>query len=62
MEKSIWIARDKDGTLTIFDDKPILDCDNWYNEDEYAGNFSIIASTFFPEITFENSPKELIIK
>lgn len=59
MENSVWIARDKDGTLAIFKNKPILDTDNdWYSK----GKFSIVNKDMFPEVTFENSPKQLIIK
>ena len=62
MENNVWIARDKNGTLAIFENKPILDYDNaWYCE--YADEaFSTINNELFPEITFENSPKQLIIK
>lgn len=62
MEKGVWIARDKNGTLAIFENKPVLDYDNaWYCEytDE---KFNTIDRKLFPEITFENSPKQLIIK
>lgn len=59
---TVWIARDKNGTLAIFENKPILDYDNaWYCEDVDEG-FNIINSEMFSEITFENSPKQLIIK
>ena len=59
---TVWIARDKNGTLAIFENKPILDYDNaWYCED-VDENFNTINSEMFPKITFENSPKQLIIK
>ena len=59
---TVWIARDKNGTLTIFENKPILDYNNaWYCEYPDEG-FSTINNEMFPEITFENSPKQLIIK
>lgn len=62
MENGVWIARDKDGTLAIFENKPILVYDNsWYVED-CDEEFSIINKDMFPEVTFENSPKQLIIK
>lgn len=62
MENDVWIARDKDGTLAMFENKPILDVDNaWYCGDADK-DFSIINRDMFPEITFENSPKQLIIK
>ena len=62
MENCVWIARDKDGTLAMFKNKPILDIDNaWYCEDD-ADDFSIVNKDMFPEVTFKNSPKQLIIK
>lgn len=62
MENGVWIARDKDGTLAMFKNKPILDIDNaWYCED-CDDDFSIVNKDMFPEVTFENSPKQLIIK
>lgn len=62
MEESIWIARDKNGNLAIFNDKPILDDNEWYNSDPFTGEYSYINKELFPDITFENSPKQLIIK
>ena len=62
MENGVWIVRDKDGTLAIFKNKPILDIDDdWYCKD-YDYDFSIVNKDMFPEVTFENSPKQLIIK
>ena len=62
MENGVWIARDKDGTLSLFKNKPILDIDNaWYCRDDDE-DFSIVNNDMFPELTFENSPKQLIIK
>lgn len=62
MENGVWIARDKNGTLAIFEDEPILFNDEWFNSRPFEGNFSCIDNVMFPEITFENSPKQLIIK
>lgn len=62
MKNGVWIARDKDGTLAIFKNKPIMDYYNsWYCEDA-DDDFSIIDKNMFPELTFENSPKQLILK
>ena len=62
MKNGVWIARDKDGTLGIFKNKPILDIDNaWYCEN-CDDDFSIVNKDMFSEVTFENSPKQLIIK
>ena len=59
----IWIARDKDGTLCIFREKPTLDVRYWF--DHSLGNNGCIAEllkTDFPEVTFENSPREVELK
>lgn len=74
MEKTVWIARDKDGDLYLYSKKPELDNDTftWGEEDElifFSPNnrldvscYMQIDSDLYPEVTFENSPKELIIK
>lgn len=62
MENGVWIARDKNGNLAIFDDKPELDDNEWFNSRPFEGEYSCINKEMFPEITFENSPKQLIIK
>ena len=59
----MWIAREKDGTLTLHNKKPIR-----YNEDgiEYwcGGYCYYLRQDDYPEVTFENSPQEveLVIK
>ena len=60
MDDTIWIARDKTGELFCFNKKPYLDDDAWYVDDD--GEISQMTSEFFKEVTFENSPKQLIIK
>lgn len=57
MEMKCWIARDMDGDLHIFRDKPErLSC--FFN--------GVIISEFYrdvvPEITWENSPVEVVFK
>ena len=64
--KSIWIAREKDGLLYAYKNKPFYN----KNEEEWhslvEGRLSRFAyrlsEEWFPELTFENSPMELIIK
>ena len=58
--KSIWLARDKNGELWGYLDKPIRGEEIFkiYGEDM---GFSII-DNLFPEITWENSPVEFIKK
>lgn len=62
----LWIARDKDGTLTAFSERPILK-DNEYWVAPYIGTREMdIADSeyYYSELTFENSPQqlELVIK
>lgn len=51
---SIWLARDKDGNLWGYLDKPIRGEKFFHGE---STGFSIIGN-LFPEITWENSPVE----
>ena len=61
-EQVLWIARDKDNSLFIYSKKPI----NNYNCYIYAAEDDLdstsIPEELYPELTFENSPKQLIIK
>ena len=57
----LWIARDFDGFLNLYINKPKLDSnDNVYYvmEDDYLN----IDKELFPEVTFENSPQQVEIK
>ena len=64
----LWIARDENNELWIFDKKPILvPKDENYN----YGFFDLgkdgewnnkLNASLFPEVTFGNSPKEVEIK
>lgn len=65
----MWIARESDGRLKIFDSKPERFASQFYPEGAWvvpAGyvNFIWINKREFPEVTFENSPAEvdLVIK
>ena len=59
----MWIARNVDNTLVLFQSKPILNnevmWDEILNED-----YMFISEYLYPEVTFENSPMEveLIVK
>lgn len=56
-----WIARDKNGHIEIFKEKPyvIRGCE-WVSEgEEYL---CISSEDSFPEVTFENSPMEVELK
>lgn len=56
--KRIWIARDKNGELWGYLDKPIRGEEIFKNFGEDM-SFSII-DNLFPKITWENSPIEFI--
>ena len=57
----LWIARNKDNTLVLFQSKPVLDDNlNWneiLNED-----CMFIPEYLYAEITFENSPQMVEVK
>lgn len=54
----LWIARNMDNTLALFQSKPILKdaliWDEILNED-----YMFIPEYLYPEVTFENSPQEM---
>ena len=65
--KNLWIARNKSGTLVLYFNKPVKQGDGWYNNDGFFILDSVQDTTFgevipFPEVTFENSPKQVELK
>ena len=58
----VWVARDKNGALWVFENAPL------YNEkfEEFYCEVGELASKlderFFPEVTFENSPRKVELK
>lgn len=61
-EKVLWIARDKDNSLFIYSKKPIKNYNSYIYAAEDDLDSTSISEELYPEITFENSPKQLIIK
>lgn len=57
----LWIARDKQGRLNLFDGKPIKsgDC---FIEETGLDNIMSLPISIFPEIIFENSPQQVELK
>ena len=54
----LWIARDEDGDLYLYEREPIRAFDYFYSS--YT---SIrIDENLFPKVTFENSPQEVELK
>lgn len=60
--KSIWIARDGYGHLTMFKSKPKRHGDYPYWHSDLDHDYYPIDDDLFLEVTLENSPVELVIK
>lgn len=63
----LWIARDGDGSLYLFDDEPVLrGNDNtdylYFESKDLMKVFIKLPRDYFPEVTFENSPQQVEIK
>lgn len=59
----LWIARDTSKDLHLFKGKPNLE--EWGNWKGWKGTrheYFYLGRDFFPEVTFENSPKEVELK
>lgn len=56
-----WIARDNDGTLMTYSDKPEVFTNHAGDMFWTGGNPVLIDKKLFPEITWESGPKELKI-
>lgn len=56
----LWLARDADGALFLYDTKPIKSRGRFTGE---LFNHSYrIATSEFPEVTYENSPQKVELK
>lgn len=61
----LWIARDEDGDLFLYNQKPSIlktGVDPWDCFQAPNKEFLSIPNELFPEITFENSPQEVELK
>lgn len=56
----LWIARDKDDSLFLYDEKPIKR-KHRFTLKWFSHAFKI-KSQYFPEVTFENSPMQVELK
>ena len=50
-----WIARDKDGHLYLYNERPILNGD-YFDASTNGHTTHLFNNTLLDEITFENSP------
>lgn len=59
-----WIARDFDGFLNLYVNKPSLDSNDnmYYTDSDMEDDYLNIDKELFPEVTFENSPQEVELK
>lgn len=66
----MWIARDKDGTLNLWFNKPTRAVnfwcgqqkqDGWKATEEFIQNKHEIDGERFPELTWEDEPKEVFL-
>ena len=60
-----WIARDEDGDLFLYNQKPSIlktGIDPWDCFQTPNKEFLVISNELFPEVTFENSPQKVELK
>lgn len=55
----LWLARDKDGDLNLYDLEPVKHKNGYFVEGHKCG---FIDSDEFPEVTWENSPQKVKIE
>lgn len=69
--ETLWIARDKDNNLFIYNNKPVIhkeyesfdvDLNNNDSNIFYFERIIQINSKLFPEVTWENSPQQVELK
>ena len=63
--KQLWIARNKDYSLFLYSAKPTKQGNRFIgeiDEDDYYALSIQLKKGLFPEVTFENSPKEVEIQ
>ena len=59
-DMELWIARDKNGSLYLYDKKPLKHEDFGFFESLDSNGYQFqISCKYFPEVTFENSPKQV---
>ena len=58
----LWIARDLDNALYIYEDEPILSKYGFLPDFNKSCNWTELNIEAFPEITFENSPQQVELK
>ena len=58
---TMWIARDKDRTLTLFENKPVKNDEGWIATGKKEN--LVFEDLWFPEVKWsDKEPRELILK
>ena len=55
----LWIARDQDNTLIVFQSKPVFDKNKGLWDEILNEDCMVISPFLFPKVTFENSPQKV---
>ena len=58
----LWIARDRDNSLWLFEEKPFLKCGVWRVDPNCNIGLYEVDKYFLPEVTFDNSPQQVELK
>ena len=58
---NFWVARNKNNALALYTEEPILYYNEYY-EGQYKSQTIKLDENLFPEVTFENSPREVELK
>ena len=58
----LWVARDENGELCLFDDKPTMSVSKTRWLSPANVEFMLLDSALLPELTFDNSPQEVELK
>lgn len=62
MEKNqFWVARDKNGALTLFDVKPISSDGIWIVDDNVSFKHMALNKELFNDLDFEHSPMKVAL-
>ena len=60
--KTLWIARDKNGWLFLYEHKPRRESKFFVDPESDEGFFGSVEKQFYPEIKWKNSPVEVELK
>ena len=63
----LWIARDGDGSLCLFDDEPVLRGNDridylYFESKDLMKGYIKLPRDYFPDLTFEKSPRKIELK